>query len=212
MTRHVSSDLYITSTFQSLAQAVIPPVYYFQNISIKVKPGALELRVYEYILAILDQSISQKIKSQMNVASMAKSTAQLLDSGAVALIQSGENVNLLTVSGFPYGGPFTYLSQIDRLKAISKLDRLQINKKHLSLPYKDNLGLIRNMMDVLNQLTLFGFYSEWTGYGSSATLPPEKRRLEYVPVGWEQVHYPGPSYAYRDFRGFKAFMPKKGKK
>ncbi|TRZ38621.1 hypothetical protein CEQ21_24965 [Niallia circulans] len=211
MIRKGSSDLYIMSTFQSLAQAVIPAAYYFQNVSIKVEPGALELRIYDYILAILDQSISPKIKRQMNVASMAKSTAQLLDNGAVSLMQSGENINPLTVSGFPFGGPFTYLSQIDRLKAISLIDRLEINKKHLSLPYKDNLGLIKNMMDVLKQLTLFGFYSEWNGYGSSAALSPEHRRLEHFPLGWQLTQYPGPSYAYRDLRGFIAFMPKKGR-
>jgi hypothetical protein len=197
---------YIRSTFQALVHAIIPPHYYrYKDLLGTVQvAGAQELHVYEYIIWILDQSIALPVKDQLNLYSMSKATAELLDSGAVQLIQTSQNLYPLNVTAISSGGPFAALSPIDRLRAITLIERLGIDLDKLSAPYKNNPGLIRNMVDVLNELTSFGHYSEWTAYGTTRLFSPEYRSVEYFPFGWFQTGYPGPSFGYRDFRGFLA--------
>jgi hypothetical protein len=168
--------------------------------------------VYEYIIWILEQSIALPVKTQLNLMdnkSISKATAEMLDVGAAQLIQTGQILCPLNMSTFPGGGPFATLSPIDRLRAITLIERLEINLETLSIPYKNNPGLVRNMMDVLNELSMFGQYSEWTAYGTTRLFPPEYRRVEYFPHGWIQTQYPGPSFGYRDFRGFLAIIQHK---
>lgn len=198
---------YIRSTFQALVHAIIPPHLRYKNCLGTVQvAGALELHVYEYVIWILDHSITRPVKEQLKLVngSMSKATAELLDAGAVQLIQKGQLLFPLNVTAFPYGGPFSALSPIDRLRAITLIEQLDINLEDLSIPYKNNPGLVRNMMDVLNELPLFGQYSEWTAYGTTRLFSPENRRVEHFPLGWFQTGYPGPSFGYRDFRGFLA--------
>ncbi|WP_051633868.1 hypothetical protein [Bacillus sp. UNC41MFS5] len=208
-----TQNRYIKSTFQALVQAIIPPHFrYINSIGIVQVPGALELDVYEYIIWILDHSIALPVKAQLNLGdcrSMSKATAELLDAGAAHLIQMGQIQYPLNVHTFSGGGPFSALSPIDRLRAISHIDRLEINLGTLSSPYKNNPGLVRIMMDALNELPMFGQYSEWTAYGTTRLFPPEYRRVEYFPHGWFQTQYPGPSFGYRDFRGFLAIIQHK---
>jgi len=52
----------------------------------------------------------------------------------------------------------------------------------------------------LNRLTMMGYYSEWYGYGSTRLKTPNQRKLEYFPLSWGQVEYPGPSLGYRALR------------
>ena len=200
-----SLNRYIRSTFQALVHAIIPPHLRYKDFLGTVDvAGAQEVNVYEYVIWILDHSIAFQVKDQLNLYSMSKSTAELLDAGAVQLIQTGQNLYPLNVTAFPSGGPFAALSPIDRLRAITLIERLGIDLDKLSVPYKNNPGLVRNMMDVLNELPLFGHYSEWTAYGTTRLFSPEYRRVEHFPLGWFQTGYPGPSFGYRDFRGFLA--------
>jgi len=207
------NNRYIWSTFQSLVQAIIPPITFkIKSLGFVQQPGAMECKVYEYVIWILNHSISQQVKVKLNIVSMAMSTAELLDLGAVQLIQNGQNTCPLNLNRFPNGGLFSKLSPIDRLKALTLIENLELNLKYVSPPYQNNPDHIRQIVVVLNQLTMFGFYSEWTGYGTTGLSPPEFRRLEYFPHRWISAKYPGPSYAYRDFRGFLACMShKKGK-
>ncbi|MDM5328948.1 hypothetical protein [Neobacillus sp. CF12] len=173
--------------------------------------GAQELDVYEYVIWILDHSIALPVKEQLNLVNgfMSRSTAELLDVGAAQLIKTSQNLYPLNVTIFPCGGPFSALSPIDRLRAITLIERLDIDLEKLNTPYKNNPGLVRNMMDVLNELSMFGHYSEWTAYGTTRLFSPEFRRVEYFPSGWFQTDYPGPSFGYRDFRGYLAIIQHK---
>lgn len=203
-------NCYIKSTFQALVQAIIPSTSYMIRLLGSVQtPGALEYKVYKYVIWILNHSISYPVKKNLNVRSMALSTAELLDLGAFQLIQTCQNVYPLNLISFPHGGLFSKLSPFDRIKTLTLIENLEINGNNLSPPYHNNPDLIRQMVDVLNQLTMFGFYSEWTGYGTTSQCPPNLRRLEYFPPGWMLTKYPGPSFAYRDFRGFLAYMTHK---
>ncbi|PKG25606.1 hypothetical protein [Niallia nealsonii] len=206
-------DRYIRSTFQSLVQAIIPSSLIIAKALGPVQvPGALELKVYKYVMWVLDHSIALPAKMKINLTSMTKSTVELLDLGAVQLVQTAQNVYPLHINEFPDGGPFSKLSPVDRLRALALLECCEWSLEKVSPPYQNNPGLIPNMIDVINQLTLFGFYSEWTGYGTTEQFSPEMRRVEYFPTGWILSHYPGPSFAYRDFRGFLAYMPNKKEK
>lgn len=73
---------------------------------------------------------------------------------------------------------------------------------------KNNAGLVLNITDAINRLVMFGYYSEWSGYGTTRLAPPTRRRLEEFPVGWTQSAYPGPSYGYRELRGFLLTIPR----
>ncbi|MED4226947.1 hypothetical protein [Neobacillus cucumis] len=205
-----TTNCYIRSTFQSLVQAIIPPNPLTAK-PVQV-PGALEMKVYEYVIWILNHSISPFVKTKINTKSMARSTAELLDIGATQLIQTGQNVYPPQINYSKCRGPFSHLSLIDRLQSITLIERLEVNLEILSPPYQNNPALVCSMMDSINQLTLIGFYSEWAGYGTTRLFTPEFRRVEHFPLGWLQSNYPGPSFAYRDFRGFLALMPdEKGK-
>jgi hypothetical protein len=50
------------------------------------------------------------------------------------------------------------------------------------------------------RFVMMGYYSEWSGYGSTRLEEPAQRRLEYNPLSWKQVGYPGPSLGYRALR------------
>ena len=208
-------NLHTRATFQALVHTIVPaapsPTVTLGTLQ---AAGALDLNVYEYIIWVLDRSLAIPIELQLNLVniSLSRSTAQLLDAAAARLIQTGQAKYLLNVWAFPGGGPFAALSRSDRLRAITLLERLEINFGSLPDPYQNNPGLVRNMMDVLNQLTMFGHYSEWTAYGATRLFPPDYRRMEYFPPGWIQSQYPGPAFGYRDFRGFLAIFPHKGGK
>jgi hypothetical protein len=60
--------------------------------------------------------------------------------------------------------------------------------------------LILSAISALNRFTMMGYYSEWSGYGSTRLAAPDQRILEFYPLSWEQVGYPGPSLGYRALR------------
>jgi hypothetical protein len=61
-------------------------------------------------------------------------------------------------------------------------------------------GLWRSAISMLDTYTLMGYYSEWSGYGTTKLNPPELRVLEFKPLSWLQIGYPGPSLGYRALR------------
>ncbi|RDU21956.1 hypothetical protein [Anaerosacchariphilus polymeriproducens] len=48
----------------------------------------------------------------------------------------------------------------------------------------------------LIRFTMLGYYSEWFGYGTTRLNNPNQRILEFYPLSWEQVDYPGPAFSY----------------
>lgn len=71
--------------------------------------------------------------------------------------------------------------------------------------------LVSNLIDEYGNLklsgsfvseTMMGYYSEWSGYGSTRLAEPDQRKLEFVPISWVQVGYPGPSLGYRVLREY----------
>ncbi|WP_240647168.1 hypothetical protein [Paenibacillus nanensis] len=198
---------YVQATFQAAVDAVIPPVFQGSGGSIQIV-GAAQLGVHKYVIRQLDHS--QFIPVGMPVEplmSLSMSTAVMLDAGAEELVHIGAMTDPVSRMLYPEGGTFSALSRINRLKAIALINQLAIPIHALPFPYQNNPGLIQTMMESLHQLTMFGYYSEWFGYGRTRCLPPEEQRVECFPPGWRMSGYPGPSFGYRGLRGFLLKYP-----
>lgn len=159
----------------------------------------------QYIIWELEHSVPIREKRQLALihSSLAKATAALLDAGAMQLIETGQAECMAAgVSSFLDGGPFAALTRVDRLRAMTLLEQLNLDLQELPLPFRNNPAYIRNVVSALNQLTLFGYYSEWSAYGTTRLYPPDDRRLACFPCSWREVGYPGPAYGYRELPGF----------
>ncbi|QOR67174.1 hypothetical protein IM538_03215 [Cytobacillus suaedae] len=139
--------------------------------------------IWEYVLISLD-SLPQPLSNE---------TSQLLDISAYYTVPTPYS---------SYNGYFSVLSRSNRLKALRALENLQVPLDKLPIPYQNNPTLIKIMLDSIYQLTFFGYYTEWTGYSYTRYYSPSCRQLLTYPLGWIYSGYPGPSYGYRDFRGF----------
>ncbi|WP_245599946.1 hypothetical protein [Paenibacillus harenae] len=164
--------------------------------------GAVQLCVDQFVSGDIEHSEFVPAGTDQIPISLSKSTAHLLDSGAEQFIRSGNSRQPLNNRAFPGGGLFAALSRIDRLQALALLDRLDLPLNSLLPPYRNNPGIIQTMIDSLTQLTMFGYYSEWFGYGTTRLYPPECRRIAFFPPGWRLSGYPGPAFGYRDLRGY----------
>jgi hypothetical protein len=127
-------------------------------------------------------------------------TAELLDTGARQLIAKDKAMDRQKL--FSNDGSFASLSHDDRFRVLALLEQLDIDLRSLPAPYRYNTGLIQFMIDSLNRFVILGYYTEWSGYGSTKFDIPDKRILKQFPPSWEQVGYPGPALGYRDFRGY----------
>lgn len=151
--------------------------------------GALDLYVDDYVIMSLNH----------NDIPLAKLVAEMLDLAAEELITIGIE-EALDFSKFPGGGTFSALAPMDRIRTLTLLEKIGVNPVMLPIPFQNNPGLIVSINGSLNRLTMMGYYSEWSGYGSTRLEAPNHRKLEYYPLSWQQVGYPGPSLGYRALR------------
>lgn len=187
---------------------MIPPTFTTDTCGITRSLGAVDIRLEDYVLWVLDDKLAPRLGLNEMPFNLSDSTAYVLDIAANQLIQNNQAIMVHNDPIFP-GGWFTTLSRRDRLKAVMILEGLKVNVENLPFPYTNNPGFLLNMMDGLNRLILFGFYSEWIGYGE-ARFHPTTYQLAFLPPSWLQVGYPGPSFGYRDFRGYLLKMDHQG--
>ncbi|WP_158701756.1 hypothetical protein [Lentibacillus sp. Marseille-P4043] len=157
--------------------------------------------VHNYVIYGLNHYISIQQQLHHTVVPLAYPTALMLDVAATQLVKRHQK-QALPQSLFPGGGMFSHLSRKDRVVTLSALEELDIDLYSLPSPFQNNAGMVKYVTDALNRLSLFGYYSEWSAYGSTRLNPPSNRRLEFFPLSWQQIGYPGVSLGYRDFRGF----------
>ncbi|WP_134687212.1 hypothetical protein [Brevibacillus migulae] len=205
-------DAYTRATFQAFVDALIPatPDLTATGVTFGAESaGALELLVHEFVIQELNFSVSPLAGQTLLDTSPATGAAQLLDAAAVQLIQSGEAREPLDVYAFPGGGSFSALSRRDRLRAVDKLSMLDIDLESLPPPYTNNSAFVENVTVMFNLLAMFGFYSEWSGYGTTRFFSPDERKVECFPLSWIQTGYPGRSLGYRALRGYLLEFPPK---
>ncbi|MDQ0252701.1 hypothetical protein J2S74_000073 [Evansella vedderi] len=179
------------ATFMAFVDVMIPSTF-----------GALDLRLDDYVIWSLDHYISVQGNFGMENIQLSSATAGMLDAAAKQLIFSGNLKEIPNYSIHPEGGAFAALSFPDRLEVIHLLENGQVDMESLPLPYRNNIGFVKNILTNLHQMVMIGYYSEWFSHGATRIAPPENRRLERPFLTWYLVNYPGPSLGYRDLRGF----------
>lgn len=185
------SAAHVQATFMGLADAIIPSTL-----------GALDLRIDDYVKWTLDRFVSIQGEWGTKTVPLSAQTAIMLDLAAIHLINSGKVYVSPDFSTYPEGGPFAALAHEDRFIALSLLENLQVDLESLPLPYRNNAGLVQNVITSLHQLVMFGYYSEWFSFGSTRLAYPENQRHERQRFIWDRLDYPGPSFGYRAHRGF----------
>lgn len=165
--------------------------------------------VYGYVIAVLDQTLPSSINQGVTIP-LSKQTANLLDIAAIQLLYIERKVCFYHRWAFSRKGEFSTLSRNERLMAINLLERLEVPLESLPEPFTNNPGLTQSMKNTITQLTFLGYYSEWTGYGSTRFNRPDYKRIEYFPIGWTETKYPGPAFGYRNLRGCLLDDPNKG--
>lgn len=185
-----SDDIKNTAdTYQALVKAIIP-----HGKSSAVKDMG------NFIIWVLDQKVAIQSGLSLETIPLSDATAELLDTSARQLIAKNKASDRQKL--FSNDGSFASLSREDRLRALAILEKLDIDLRSLPTPYRYNTGLIQFMIDSLNRFVMFGYYTEWLGYGSTKFDIPDEQILKQFPSSWEQVGYPGPTLGYRDFRGY----------
>ena len=184
---------YITATFQSLVDAIIPSTL---GLSGKygeyMVPGAAYQGIGQFVIWEFDNLVAVEIDNSFQPVYLSGAIAEMLDTAASQLILSGI-IRGPREDCFPGGGAFASLSRRDRLLTLTYLEQLKIDYSTLPQPFQNNPSWIQMAVDLINRYTMFGYYSEWSGYGSTRLCTPEARKLEYAPISWKQIGYPGPS-------------------
>lgn len=187
------SSQYTTATFQALVEAIIP---YTPELSFKygdyMAPGAAFQGIDQFVIWEFDHLVAIEINFNVHPVLLSGAIAQLLNAAASQLIHSGI-IREPRKDYFPGGGEFCSLSRNGRLLTLSYLERRQINHRDLPQPFQNNPHWIQIVIDLANRYTVFGYYSEWSGYGSTRLFTPEARKLEYYPISWKQISYPAPA-------------------
>lgn len=147
--------------------------------------GALDFKTDEYLVLTLN-SLSTP---------MALPVAEVLDIASEQLV-------ILDGSSMMYEENFDFstLSPTDRFRTILLLKQNQEYFVDLLSPSQHYPEYIFSIISNLNRYIMMGYYSEWFGYGTTRLNTPDERKLEFYPLSWKQVGYPGPSLGYRALR------------
>ncbi|QKY70653.1 hypothetical protein [Lentibacillus sp. CBA3610] len=187
------------ASFQALTDALVPSVQEANGFPYT------DMGVHDYIIYALDHYVSVQQQLHHFTIPLSYPTAIMLDAAATQLVMTHQ-AQAYSQSLFPGGRMFSCLSREDRIRTLSALENLEVDLYLLPSPFQNNAGMVKHVTDALNRFSMFGYYSEWSAYGSTRLCPPEDRCLEWFPLSWQQVGYPGVSLGYRDFRGFLITM------
>ncbi|MEH7117314.1 hypothetical protein V7128_07810 [Neobacillus vireti] len=197
----MNTNPFTKTVFEAFVDAIIPPApSHSQKLGNILYIGASDLLIHKYIIWTLDQSIS--LLKNTNY-SLSRQTAELLELAARQLVLNNWNTQPLNHNNHVV---FAALTPEDRLRSITLLEKITVNPAYLPYPFNENPRSVLPVIDVINRLAMFGFYSEWSGYGTTRLNPPNSRNLESFPIGWIQVKYPGPSKGYHALRGYLVDM------
>lgn len=202
-TQRKSKLSHTNATFKALNDAVIP-----EPLDLAQKQGPIQLSgtsvpcIDQYQIWELNHSLSQTMLKTVFHIHLAKPTAKMLDKAARQLIKNTGNKEPINPVMLHEAGTFAALAPSDRLRALSLLEQLKVNPFSLPILFFMNPGLVLSITCLAIMLSTIGYYSGWSGYGSTGLETPEKRTTEHFPAGWKQAGYPGPSKGYHSFRGY----------
>ncbi|MBM7691487.1 hypothetical protein JOC77_000892 [Peribacillus deserti] len=176
--------------FMAVVDTICPSTVYIHEAGWSIQYGGIDLDIWGYLLMEFD-SLPDPLSEE---------TSQLFDAAALHYCSKQEGLSVISQPITGFNGFFSTLSREDRLMVLALLENLQIPLENLPGQYQNNPALIRNMINSIYQLTIFGYYSEWYGYGAARTLSPESRHLCTYPISWGYTGYPGPSFGYRVYK------------
>lgn len=187
------TNIYVDNAFKALADMIIPRSPELAQIYGRIQYyGALDLHTDEYMVMSLNSL----------TVPLALPTAEILDE------QSRKFINRVE-QNMDFSNP-----DINSFSMVSFLERQQIlgsiyENKEVDYLNENSLSedeYIFSNISSLNRMAMMGYYSEWSGYGLTRLMPPSMRKLEYYPLSWRQVEYPGPSFGYRLSRSFNLYI------
>jgi hypothetical protein len=151
--------------------------------------GALDLYTDEYMILTLNSYYYP----------IAIPTAEIIEAAAELLVfaEANDRAEFMEPTEMSIFGS---LAPIDQLRALTLLQQMKVNPADLPIPFQNNPGYILYITSALSRYVMMGYYSEWSGYGTTRMESPTQRKLEYFPLSWEQIGYPGPSLGYRALR------------
>lgn len=191
------------AVFKALADSIVPRTDKFaENPSSLHAIGALDVHTDEYPIYSLEHYAALRIMLRNFNIYLANATAEMLNTAARQLIAAGENGQPVNPAVESAEGTFAALGATDRCRAIALLEQLRMDLTSLPVPFRNNPWIVLDLVSILTMLNTTGYYSEWSGYGSTRLEAPEKRVIEHFPAGWRQVGYPGPSQGYHALRGY----------
>lgn len=152
--------------------------------------------VFDLLVETANESIHQVLQNYP----YAPAFALVFDVVAAEFIARGENEDAISRdrSQFPAGGTFVQLSPQDRLRCLwtivegGAIDRLDA----LLSPLLPQVGILKYVVMAINGLHGFGYYTEWSGLGSTKTATPTDREMQTSPDEVQsrtQTGYPGPT-------------------
>lgn len=179
---------YVPDTFKAFVNAIIPRSKELAELYGRIQYyGALDLYTDEYLVMSLNSFILP----------LAIPTAEMLNIAAAQLVYMYKDYRISDYSRASAWQIFSELSPIVQLQVVNLLLQPIDYLSELPNPFQNDQGNIFFSIMLLNRLTMMGYYSEWSGYGTTRLEPPNQRILEHYPISWEQVGYPGPSLGYR---------------
>jgi hypothetical protein len=183
-------DPHTVATFRALVDLVVPETPDLAaELGEEHRAGGLNVEVERACIGFLDSAITLAIPpaNDDTGAPLSEALADLMDSGASALLAQNRNENLPDPTRFEGGGPFASLSRLDRRRALAELE------------VQDDLSFVVAVLVVTPMLL---YYSERTGYADFAA-PPGERGFTGAVQSWEQTDYPGPADGYAALRGYE---------
>lgn len=177
-----SSTLYIYVTFMALVDSIIPRTPLLAELYGEVLfYGALDLYTDEYMVMMLNYyaiPLGALTAEMLNI-----SAKEYIEIQGIENNDSPQNTEL-----------FAQLTLIERYQALMLLDQIDVYFTDV-LTFQEYPALI-SIASSINRFTMLGYYSEWYGYGTTRLEQPNNRRLQFHPISWEQIGYPGPSLSY----------------
>jgi hypothetical protein len=181
-----SADPHTTTTFQAVADAVVPETPELaEKIGDEHRPGGLEVELEKYLLYSFNSFVPTLVEpggpvnTGLNLR-FAEQFAATLDAGAILLVATGRNEDALDLQRFPLGGPFAKLSRKDRFRAIDLLEQQDLTIEQ-DMILSDVLGLVTGLLgvdDILDPLI-----DELTPNLDATKLDPVTDKLLNSPVG-----------------------------
>jgi len=209
-----------TLTFRAVADAVVPRTPDLgDELGREHVPGGRAVGLGDF-LAVYVNDLFQfglpGLGARRNLP-LAGPVADALDGAAMALLEAGGNEDepsrervaelLDPTAPDPTGsadaaGPFATLSQEDRLRALGRLDELEVELRATDgEPFEFDAGLVGQLVVGFAEMI---YYSEWEGYDGFGR-PPSEREHPNAPAavrGWRQTGYPGVAPGYAALRGY----------